>query len=567
LSDNGLQPAFNPAKRGAKEMLKITTHDEPAIRRLQVEGKLTGVSIAELENTWRSERQSPSAKPVEIDLTGVISIDQGGKYLLSRLYNDGACLVAAGAKTKELIAEIANGAPVEPATDSRGRRCWKIATRALVLVALLLIGQDISLLAADSISSPMRLTLKDAVNLSLRQNPQVAIANLDLIESEQNRNIARSGLLPQASLGVSDTLTRGNVQALLGQKIPGFPGHIGPFYVIQAAPQISAPVFDLTLWRKWQASREAVRTTAARQTTARELNAQLVVSQYLGGLRAAAEVKAARSRVDLAQALLNLASDMQKNGVGTGIDTLRAKVEYQNETQRAIVADTQLKTSIYGLARLLNIDPRQPIELADAASFFETPSFPAGGSLERAYAERPEMKAILSQMRVEELRKSAAKDARLPKLSVAGAWSLDGVTPTSMIPVYQYGASLEMPLFTGGRIKAETAVADIELRKLAQSEQDLRNQIALEVKTSLAELQSAQSEVDAANLGVTLAKEGVQQAQDRFRAGVANNIEVITAQDELARANDNQISALYHYNQSRASLARATGQMEALYSK
>jgi outer membrane protein TolC len=337
--------------------------------------------------------------------------------------------------------------------------------------------------------------------------------------------------------------------------------------VIQAAPQISAPVFDLTLWRKWQASREAVRTTAAQQTTARELNAQLVVSQYLGGLRAAAEVKAARSRVDLAQALLNLASDMQKNGVGTGIDTLRARVEYQNETQRAIVADTQLKTSLYGLTRLLNIDPQQPIELADAASFFETPLFPAGGSLERAYTERPEMKAILSQMRVEELRKSAAKDARLPKLSVAGSWSLDGVTPSSMIPVYQYGASLEMPLFTGGRIKAETAVADIELRKLAQSEQDLRNQIALEVKTSLAELQSAQSEVDAANLGVTLATEGVEQAQDRFRAGVANNIEVITAQDELARANDNQISALYHYNQSRASLARATGQMEALYSK
>jgi outer membrane protein TolC len=57
------------------------------------------------------------------------------------------------------------------------------------------------------------------------------------------------------------------------------------------------------------------------------------------------------------------------------------------------------------------------------------------------------------------------------------------------------------------------------------------------------------------------------QAQDRFRAGVANNIEVITGQDELARANDNQIAALYSYNQARADLARATGQMEALYSK
>ncbi len=51
--------------------------------------------------------------------------------------------------------------------------------------------------------------------------------------------------------------------------------------------------------------------------------------------------------------------------------------------------------------------------------------------------------------------------------------------------------------------------------------------------------------MDVANLGVDLAREEVTQARDRFQAGVANNIEVITAQDELARANDNQIVALY----------------------
>jgi len=48
---------------------------------------------------------------------------------------------------------------------------------------------------------------------------------------------------------------------------------------------------------------------------------------------------------------------------------------------------------------------------------------------------------------------------------------------------------------------------------------------------------------------------------------VANNIEVITAQDALARANDNQIAALYRYNQARADVAHAAGQMETLYGK
>jgi hypothetical protein len=114
-------------------MLKITVHDEPAARRLQIEGKLTGVLIAELEKAWRSESQPPGAKPLEIDLTGMTAIDQGGKILLYLLYKDGACLVAAGAKTKELIVEIANGAAVQPTLDSRGRRCWKIAGRPITL--------------------------------------------------------------------------------------------------------------------------------------------------------------------------------------------------------------------------------------------------------------------------------------------------------------------------------------------------------------------------------------------------------------------------------------------------
>ena len=87
------------------------------------------------------------------------------------------------------------------------------------------------------------------------------------------------------------------------------------------------------------------------------------------------------------------------------------------------------------------------------------------------------------------------------------------------------------------------------------------------MKTSIAQLVAARNEVDVANLGVDLARQEVDQARDRFQAGVANNIEVVTAQNELARANDNQIAALYRYNQARADLAHAAGQMETLYGK
>jgi outer membrane protein TolC len=124
-----------------------------------------------------------------------------------------------------------------------------------------------------------------------------------------------------------------------------------------------------------------------------------------------------------------------------------------------------------------------------------------------------------------------------------------------------------MPIWTSGRIKAEVTKSDLELQKLEQQKDDLRNQIALDVKTSLLNLQSARNEVQVANLGVDLAKQEVDQARDRFKAGVADNIEVISAQDSLSRANDNQIAALYRFNQARADYARAIGQMEKTYTK
>jgi outer membrane protein len=185
--------------------------------------------------------------------------------------------------------------------------------------------------------------------------------------------------------------------------------------------------------------------------------------------------------------------------------------------------------------------------------------------LELAYGARPELRQIAAEERRAELELQAAGDERLPKLTVNGFWVEQGLTPSSAIPVYTYQANLDFPIFTGGRIEAQKAQAALAIREIKQREQDLRNRVALEVKTAAAQLEAARNEIEVANLGVQLARQEVDQARDRFQAGVANNIEVITAQDELARANDNQIAAYYRYNQARADLAHATGRREDLY--
>jgi outer membrane protein len=562
---------------GKQSMLRITTQKRRGKTVLSIEGRLAGPLVGTLEQCWREVHQAAPSEKVNVNLCSVSFIDAAGKMLLKEIHRQGGELVAEGCLNQAIVDDIVKS---ERETKSHGRKeRAKGSHIVFYIIALSLLanattvraqsGPKAQALPANSPNQVLRLTLDQAVGLALRQNPTAQIAILAAAESEQDKNIARAELLPQLNASISDEAQKVNLRAEFGgvSALPGFPKTVGPFQLFSAGPSISAPVFDLTLWQRYQAARHTASAGKANSLSTREQVILLVVSQYIGTLRAVANVQASQSRVDLAQALYDQAADLQKEGVGTGIDTLRANVELQNEKQRLLEAENDRETSLYSLSRLLNLDPRQTIELADSLSFFETPQPEVEASIEEALASRQEWKALASQIKAAENQKKAAQDSRLPSVRFDGEFSYVGNSGNTTLPTYTYQGIVDLPLFTGGRIHAEVVRADLEIRKLEEQRADLRNQIALDVKTALLNLDSARNEVQVANLGVQLSKEEVDQARDRFKAGVANNIEVIQAQDSLARANDNQIAALYRFNQARADLARAIGEMEKVYAK
>jgi outer membrane protein len=457
----------------------------------------------------------------------------------------------------------ARGIAARPAR--RGRWCVALLVVMISMLAAQAYGRQTQQM--QQAPATMELNLQQAVQVALKQNPSVQIAVLNLAESHKQSDIALSQLLPQADANLSDRAVRENIQAAIGVSVPGFPEAVGPFQVFQYGSDFSTPVFDLSLWRQWQASRKNITGADAQQLSVRQQVVLLVVSQYLTSLRSSAEISAAQAEVDLAQALYDQAADMEKHGAATGVDVLRANVELQNEKQLLIVAQTNQKVALYGLAKLLNIDPTERITLSDQMTFFETPDINMDESLVDAYKSRPEMKQLLAQEQALHYEKDADQESRLPALTFGGNFEEQGISSNTTIPTYVLEAGVSLPLFTGGRIHAQIARDDLELEKIDENLQDERNQIALEVQTAAAELGSARNQVQVANLGDDLAKEEVRQSQDRFRAGVADNIEVITAQDALARADENRIAALYQYNQSRANLAHAIGRIELLYNK
>jgi outer membrane protein len=558
-------------------MLRITTEKRRGKTVLSIEGRLAGPLLGTLEQCWREVRQASPSERVNVNLCGVSFIDAAGKMLLKEIHRQGGELVAEGCLNQAIVDDIVKS---EKETKSHGRKDRGKGSHIVFYILLLtLLGNATAVrgqsspqaqaLPANSPNQVLRLTLDQAVALALKQNPTAQIAVLTAAQSEQDKNIAQAELLPQASANLSDEAQKINLRAQFGgaPAFPGLPKTIGPFQLFSAGPSVSAPVFDLTLWQRFLASRNTASGSRANSLSTREQVILLVVSQYIGTLRAVANVEASQSRVDLAQALYDQAADLQKEGVGTGIDTLRANVELQNEKQRLLEAQNDRETSLYALSRLLNLDPRQKIELADSLSFFETPQPEVEASIEEALANREEWKALASQIKAAANQKRAAQYSRLPNVRFDGEFTYVGNSGSTTLPTYTYEASVNVPLFTGGRIRAQVVSADLEIRKLEEQRADLRNQIALDVKTALLNLDSARSEVQVANLGVQLSKEEVDQARDRFKAGVANNIEVIQAQDSLSRANDNQIAALYRFNQARADLARSIGQMEKIYAK
>jgi outer membrane protein TolC len=550
---------------------------------LTVEGRVAGPWVGTLEQSWRDARASANNEKVSVDLCGVSFIDPAGKTLLKEIHHQGGQLVAEGCLNQAIIREISapsgrkksdGGSDEEPGTKGSHIVFYALLFSLLMSPAGRAQSNKQSGLPDSAPTGVLKLTLEQSVGLALRQNTTAQIAQIVAKQSVEQKNIARAELLPQANLSVGEQWERLNLAAEFGGGgFPGlppgtvFPGHIGPFSLFSAGVGFNGQIFDLTLFRRYQAQRSAADASRFDSQSSREQVVLLVVSQYIGTLRATADVQASQSRVDLAQALYDQAADLQKEGVGTGIDTLRANVELQNEKQRLIEAEAQRETNLFGLSRLLNLDPRQQIDLADSLSFFETPQPELEPSIEEGLATRPEWKSLQEQIKSANYDKKASSESRLPSAHYSGNWTQLGVSPTEVIPTYTYSGSVTMPIFTGGRIHAEIARANLEIQKIEQQQQDLRNQIALEVKTALINLGSARNEVQVANSGVQLSKEEVDQARDRFKAGVANNIEVIQAQDSLARANDNQIAALYRFNQARADLARSIGQMEKIYAK
>jgi outer membrane protein TolC len=279
---------------------------------------------------------------------------------------------------------------------------------------------------------------------------------------------------------------------------------------------------------------------------------------YLNAQSAEARAASAQSRVTDSTALLKLARDRHDAGTATGVDVLRAQVQLANDRQALLVAENQTRQALIELARNLGMSPGTPLELAEPLNFHPLRQPEIATLAPTALLARADYLSLASQREglLEQQRANRARS--YPKLSLSGnigeiGRSIGGVRTTGLIQ-----GQIDFTLFDRDR-NGEAQELASRVRRIDDQIDDLRRGIEQDLREALLNLDSATEQVAVANEGQELARRELQLAQDRFRQGTANNVEVVTAQDELARAEENYTLAVSSHVSAKYALARAMG--------
>jgi outer membrane protein TolC len=330
--------------------------------------------------------------------------------------------------------------------------------------------------------------------------------------------------------------------------------------------RLQQPLLDLGNVAKWRAAQSSVLAASADVQAQADLAAATAAAVYVRAARAEAQLTSRRADSALAADLVRIARDQLQAGTGIALDVTRAESQLANVRAQIIGARNERDRGLLELKRAVGLPLDAPLTLRDSLAGMPVGDVvpEAASALARATESRADVKALLAQETAQRAASQAIKWERTPQLGLVVDQGVIGKHWNRLLPTYSWGVQLSVGLFDGfrreGRVQEQMAASretDAKLR-------DLRAQSALEVRAALLDLSAALEQVDAVRERLRLAEQEVSQAQDRFRAGVAGNGDVIAALLSLNQARTLRNDALASYQGSRIALARAMGEVQQL---
>jgi outer membrane protein TolC len=459
--------------------------------------------------------------------------------------------------------------------------CMRAAVHAIVLV--LFCGPTVDAQYSGGMSAPIvqitgsvpsgpatnevvHLSLRDAITQALRYN-------LATIETGEDTRIARgerllelSKLLPHVSAGVSEHVEQTDI-ATLGLKVPGIPQVWGPFGYSSVDASISQTLFSFESIQRFRSARTAEQAAQFSYQDTLDLVTLAVGNAYLEVIEADSRIEAHEAQVSNARALNKQAADEVDSGTAPRIDETRTEVQLHTEEYDLSVARNNFAIAKLNLARAIGLPLGQEFDLTDQLPYSAINPPSVEDAIDQAYRFRSDLKAAVDAEKAAELKQSAAKGERFPVIATNVDYGDVGQTFGHSHGDFSFEAGARVPIFAGGRIKADITQAEGELKQRKAEVDNLRGQIDYEVRTAFLNLNAANEQVTVAKQNVDLANENLSRSKDRFASGVTDSVEVVQAEQALASANDQYITSLYNHNFAKLSLARALGAARANYAQ
>jgi len=413
---------------------------------------------------------------------------------------------------------------------------------------------------SDSVQA---LSLGDAARLAAKQSG-VSVAAQFRAEQARGRALeSRSALLPHVSGSFADGQRTFNT-ASFGLPLPGFDPQgqvIGPVRTVDIRGRVVANLIDPASFGRYRSAQAAAVGAAADAAAVTNQAAAIATATYVRVLRAEAQVSARAADSTLATELLGIAQRQLQAGVGVALDVTRARAQLAGTRAQLIGARNERDRSKLDLARAVGLPLSTTVVLRDSLASRVTDVPTESDAIGAALRDRTELRAALAATETARRALRAAKSERLPTLGVFGDDGATSSTYTHLLNTYTYGLQLTLPIFEGFRTSARVQQQTAALHEAEARQRDVELQVVIDVRSALLDLAASREQLGAARERLALGEQEVAQSRERFRAGVAGNADVITAQLNLDGARSLYIDALASLEMARVSLARAQGHL------
>lgn len=407
--------------------------------------------------------------------------------------------------------------------------------------------------AGDQPTRPYHLTLRDALRIALRTYPGLGAAQAGMFASKAGIGVAQSQYYPTLSGSTTYTRETGN----FGPQ-PGFPFTIPEspvsFDFYQAQLTLSETLFSFGRRRSqvrqnrhlYKASRRQLEKT--RQDTV--LN---VEKQFFLVLKDQKLLHVDELTIEDYTLQLDVAKIRYRDGVATTYDVLNAEVNLTNAKLARVTDRNLLRIDRLGLDRAMGVVSNLPYEVLPVTNLV-IPSMNPDNAVAVALHNRPDLSQITQQALAQKEVVKFNQAQFFPTIQTVGGYSLD----SEFFPlVYNWsvGTTVNVPIFNGFQFVKQTEQARAQLRQVVFQREDLRQQVLVQVKTDLYNIETEKEKVGADQVLVRQAEQNLFLVENQFRVGTGTSVAVTQAERDLAKARSDLV-------QDQANLGIAAAQLK-----